>query len=82
MVGCGCDTFANQHRVGSGAGIILKFHRSEHSRFRYADHIVRQIGGTVYPVYGYFSPEARETAGEKIGRLLTRSAEKKNAWKP
>lgn len=48
--------------------------------------IVRQIGGTVYPVYGYFSPavspEARETAGEKIGRLLTRSAEKKNAWKP
>ena len=28
--------------------------------------IVRQIGGTVYPVYGYFSPEARETAGEKI----------------
>ena len=45
MVGCGCDTFANQHRVGSGAGIILKFHRSEHSRFRYADHIVRQIGG-------------------------------------
>ena len=44
--------------------------------------IVRQIGGTVYPVCGYFSPEARETAGEKIGRLLTRSAEKKNAWKP
>ena len=37
--------------------------------------IVREIGGTVYPVYGYFSPEARETAGEKIGRLLTRSAE-------
>ncbi len=27
--------------------------------------IVREIGGTVYPVYGYFSPEARETAGEK-----------------
>ena len=26
--------------------------------------IVREIGGTVYPVYGYFSPEARETAGE------------------
>ena len=44
--------------------------------------IVRQIGGTVYPVYWYFSPEARETAGEKIGRLLTRSAEEKNAWKP
>ena len=27
--------------------------------------IVREIGRTVYPVYGYFSPEARETAGEK-----------------
>ena len=44
--------------------------------------IVREIGGTVYPVYGYFSPEARETAGEKIGRLLTRSAEEKNTRKP
>ena len=44
--------------------------------------IVRDIGGTVYPVYGYFSPEARETAGEKIGRLLTRSAEEKNTRKP
>ena len=41
--------------------------------------IVREIGGTVY---GYFSPEARETAGEKIGRLLTRSAEEKNTRKP
>ena len=40
--------------------------------------IVREIGGTVYPVYGYFSPEARE----KIGRLLTRSAEEKNTRKP
>lgn len=30
--------------------------------------IVREIGGTVYPVYGYFSPEARETAGEKNTR--------------
>ena len=44
--------------------------------------IVREIGGTVYPVYGYFSPEARETAGEKIGRLLTRSAEEKDTRKP
>ena len=44
--------------------------------------IVREIGGTVYPVYGNFSPEARETAGEKIGRLLTRSAEEKNTRKP
>lgn len=44
--------------------------------------IVREIGGTVYPVYGYFSPEARETAGEKIGRLLTREAERENARKP
>lgn len=44
--------------------------------------IVREIGGTVYPVYGYFSPEAREAAGEKIGRLLTRSAEEKNTRKP
>ena len=44
--------------------------------------IVREIGGTVYPGYGYFSPEARETAGEKIGRLLTRSAEEKNTRKP
>ena len=44
--------------------------------------IVREIGGTVYPVYGSFSPEARETAGEKIGRLLTRSAEEKNTRKP
>ena len=43
MVDCGCDTFANQYRVGSGAGIILQFHRAEHSGFRYANHIVRQI---------------------------------------
>ena len=45
MVGCGCDTFANQHRVGSGAGIILQLNRTEHSGFRYTDHIVRQISG-------------------------------------
>lgn len=32
--------------------------------------IFREIGGTVYGVYGYFSPEARETAAEKIRRLL------------
>ena len=44
--------------------------------------IVREIGGTVCPVYAYFSPEARETAGEKIGRLLTRSAEEKNPHPP
>lgn len=39
--------------------------------------IFREIGGTVYAVYGYFSPDARETAREKIGRLLTKEAEKK-----
>ena len=44
--------------------------------------IVREIGGTVYPVYGYFSPAVSLASGEKIGRLLTRSAEEKNTRKP
>ncbi len=39
--------------------------------------IFKKIGGTMYAVYGYFSPDARETAREKIGRLLTKEAEKK-----
>ncbi len=32
--------------------------------------IFKEIGGTLYAVYGYFSPDARETAREKIKRLL------------
>lgn len=43
--------------------------------------IFKKMGGTVYAVYGYFSPEARETAREKIGRLLTKEIEGKNRGK-
>lgn len=43
--------------------------------------IIKELGGTVYVVYGYFSPEARETAGEKIGRLLTQERERKSREK-
>lgn len=43
--------------------------------------IFKEIGGTIYAVYGYFSPEARETAGEKIGRLLTQERERKSREK-
>lgn len=44
--------------------------------------IFKKIGGTMYAVYGYFSPDARETAREKIGRLLTQEAGKKNRGNP
>ena len=44
--------------------------------------IFKKMGGTVYAVYGYLSPEARETAREKIGRLLTKEIEGKNRGKP
>lgn len=40
--------------------------------------IFREIGGTVYVVYGYFSPEARETAAEKIRRLLREESGQKS----
>ena len=40
--------------------------------------IFREIGGTVYGVYGYFSPEARETAAEKIRRLLWEESGRKS----
>ena len=40
--------------------------------------IFREIGGTVYGVYGYFSPEARETAAEKIRRLLREESRRKS----
>lgn len=40
--------------------------------------IFREIGGTVYGVYGYFSPEARETAEEKIRRLLREKSGQKS----
>lgn len=39
--------------------------------------IFKEIGGTMYAVYGYFSPSATETAGEKIGRLLSKESERK-----
>ncbi len=44
--------------------------------------IFKEIGGTLYAAYGYFSPDARETAREKIGRLLTQEAGKENRGKP
>lgn len=44
--------------------------------------IFKEIGGTLYAVYGYFSPGARETAREKIGRLLTKEAERKSGESP
>lgn len=40
--------------------------------------IFREIGGTVYGIYGYFSPEARETAAEKIRRLLREESGRKS----
>ncbi len=39
--------------------------------------IFKEISGTIYGVYGYFSPEAKETAREKIRRLLTKEPESK-----
>lgn len=39
--------------------------------------IFKEIGGTIYAAYGYFSPSATETAGEKIGRLLSKESERK-----
>lgn len=37
----------------------------------------REIDGTLYVVYGYFSPEARETATEKIRRLVAKDTRRK-----
>ena len=39
--------------------------------------VFKEIGGTMYAVYGYFSPSATETAGEKIRRLLSKESERK-----
>ena len=34
--------------------------------------IFKKIGGTIYAVYGYFSPEAKETATAKTKRLISK----------
>lgn len=49
----------------------------EENRYTLAPIIFKEIGGTQYAVYGYFSPGATETAGEKIGRLLLKESERK-----
>ena len=39
--------------------------------------IFKKIGGTIYAVYGYFSPEAQETATAKTKRLISKEIEQK-----
>lgn len=43
--------------------------------------VFKEMGGTLYITYGYFSPEARETATEKINRLLLKDVEQKSPGK-
>lgn len=45
MVGRGGHAFSHQHRIRAGTGVILKLNRTEHTGFRHANHIVRQIRG-------------------------------------
>lgn len=39
--------------------------------------IFKKIGGTLYAVYGYFSPAAKETATAKAKRLISKEIEQK-----
>lgn len=39
--------------------------------------IIKEIGGTLYAVYGYFSPSASETATAKTKRLILKESGKK-----
>lgn len=51
---------------------------NEENKYTLAPIIFKEIGGTMYAVYGYFSPSATETAGEKIGRLLSKESKQKS----
>lgn len=51
---------------------------NDENKYTLAPIIIKEIGGTMYAVYGYFSPSATETAGEKIGRLLSKGNERKH----
>ncbi len=57
--------------------------RDKHDKgYVLAPIIFKEMGGTLYAVYGYFSPEAKETAREKIKRLLSNEFENKKRENP